>query len=97
MALLGIGVIASLFFMLGPPKLLAKSESPVFCGSCHVMEAFLRQTLTKAGEEVPVQVDLELDKYLDNHGKKKLMRQEGVEIKGPFGVQERLVEVEPMN
>lgn len=32
-ALLGLYLIA------GPPKLLAKSESPGFCASCHVMEA----------------------------------------------------------
>lgn len=30
--------LISLFVMLGPPKLLAKSESPDFCASCHVME-----------------------------------------------------------
>lgn len=28
-----------LFLLLGPPHLLAKSESPDFCASCHVMEA----------------------------------------------------------
>lgn len=28
-----------LFLLLGPPRLLAKSESPDFCASCHVMEA----------------------------------------------------------
>lgn len=33
----GLGV--SLFLMLGPPGLLAKSESPDFCSSCHVMES----------------------------------------------------------
>ncbi len=26
------------FLLFGPPQLLAKSESPVFCSSCHVME-----------------------------------------------------------
>lgn len=31
--------ILALFFALGPPKLLAKSESPEFCGGCHVMES----------------------------------------------------------
>jgi cytochrome c nitrite reductase small subunit len=30
---------AALFVMLGPPRLLARSESPEFCASCHVMEA----------------------------------------------------------
>lgn len=33
----GIGV--SLFFMLGPPQLLAKSNQPDFCNQCHVMES----------------------------------------------------------
>jgi cytochrome c nitrite reductase small subunit len=35
------GVVAAivLFLLLGPPKMLAKSESPGFCSSCHVMEA----------------------------------------------------------
>jgi cytochrome c nitrite reductase small subunit len=33
------GLVVSLFFMLGPPKLLAKSESPDFCARCHVMES----------------------------------------------------------
>ena len=28
-----------LFLALGPPNLLAKSEAPEFCASCHVMEA----------------------------------------------------------
>lgn len=53
-------------------------------------EAFLRQALVKAGEEVPVEVSLELEKYLDERGQKKLKRQPGVEIKDPFGVQEKL-------
>jgi len=34
-----IGAAVSFFLLLGPPKLLARSESPVFCGGCHVMEA----------------------------------------------------------
>jgi cytochrome c nitrite reductase small subunit len=33
------GLAVSLFLMLGPPKLLAKSESPDFCARCHVMES----------------------------------------------------------
>ncbi|ABK98820.1 cytochrome c nitrite reductase small subunit [Pelobacter propionicus] len=39
-------LLAAAFLLLGPPGLLAKSESPDFCASCHVMEsqytAFLR-------------------------------------------------------
>lgn len=35
----GAGLAAlSAFVLLGPPKLLAKSESPLFCAGCHVME-----------------------------------------------------------
>lgn len=32
-------VLLLLFLVLGPPRLLAKSEQPDFCGSCHVMES----------------------------------------------------------
>lgn len=32
------GLAALAFLLVGPPKLLAKSESPAFCASCHVME-----------------------------------------------------------
>lgn len=28
----------TVFLLIGPPQLLAKSESPQFCASCHVME-----------------------------------------------------------
>ncbi len=35
--LVAVGV--GLFLALGPPQLLAKSETPAFCASCHVMEA----------------------------------------------------------
>ncbi len=33
-----IGVAAGGFAAFGPPGLYAKSESPEFCGSCHVLE-----------------------------------------------------------
>lgn len=32
-------LLAGLFLAVGPPQLLAKSETPEFCASCHVMEA----------------------------------------------------------
>ncbi len=32
------GVLLALFLLFGPPKMLARSESPDFCASCHVME-----------------------------------------------------------
>jgi cytochrome c nitrite reductase small subunit len=38
LAALAAGALASLFVMMGPPQLLAKSESPEFCAGCHVME-----------------------------------------------------------
>lgn len=34
----GIGLVLTVFLLVGPPQLLAKSESPAFCASCHVME-----------------------------------------------------------
>lgn len=37
--IVGIVMILSLYFMFGPPQLLAKSDQPEFCVSCHVMEA----------------------------------------------------------
>ena len=37
LALLAVG--AGAFLAFGPPQLLAKSESPIFCSSCHVMES----------------------------------------------------------
>lgn len=39
LAVLVLGISASFFLLMGPPRLLAKSESPVFCAGCHVMEA----------------------------------------------------------
>ncbi len=50
-------------------------------------EALLRQALTVAGVDVPIQVDLELHKYLDNRGEKKLKGNPKFEIKDPTGVQ----------
>jgi len=39
LAVLGVGFFAAIFMVLGPPRLLAKSEAPAFCAGCHVMEA----------------------------------------------------------
>jgi cytochrome c nitrite reductase small subunit len=33
-----IGLAIAAFVTFGPPKLLAKSETPEFCATCHVME-----------------------------------------------------------
>ncbi len=53
-------------------------------------EALLRQALAKTGFDVPLTVNLELNKYLDDRGKKKLTFQEDVEIKDPYGIETRL-------
>jgi nitrite reductase (cytochrome c-552) len=52
-------------------------------------EAFLRQLLTKAGVDVPVKVDLELMKYVDQRGDKKIRFNPSLEFKDPMGLQER--------
>lgn len=60
-------------------------------------EGLLRQALAKAGEDVPMTVNLELEKYLNERGKKKLMKQKDVEFKDPFGVEEKLTNVAPVS
>ena len=40
--LIGIGFLAAavgLFLSFGPPQLMAKTETPQFCSSCHVMQS----------------------------------------------------------
>lgn len=52
-------------------------------------EALLRQALAKAGVDVPLTVNLELNKYVDQRGEKKIKFDPKVEIKDPYGVQVR--------
>ncbi len=52
-------------------------------------EAYLRQALTKAGVEVPLKVDLEIMKYVDERGEKKLKFDPSLEFKDPMGIQEK--------
>lgn len=47
-------------------------------------DGLLRQALTRAGVNVPVKIDLELAKYVNNRGEKKLMFKPQHEIKDPF-------------
>jgi nitrite reductase (cytochrome c-552) len=47
-------------------------------------DALLRQALTGAGVAVPAKIDLELSKYTDNRGTKKLMFRPDQELKDPF-------------
>ncbi|MDQ7831029.1 MAG: ammonia-forming cytochrome c nitrite reductase subunit c552 [Desulfovibrionaceae bacterium] len=52
-------------------------------------EGLQRQLLTQAGVEVPLVVDLELLKYLEDRGDKKLKFNPAIEFKDPSGVQDR--------
>jgi nitrite reductase (cytochrome c-552) len=65
-------------------------DATAFAGKA---EGLLRQALAKAGVDVPIMVNLELNKYLDERGKKKLKFSSDVEFKDPFGVQEKLLTV----
>ncbi|MDX1764434.1 MAG: ammonia-forming cytochrome c nitrite reductase subunit c552, partial [bacterium] len=56
-------------------------------------EGLLRQALSQVGETVPLMVNLELNKYLDGRGQKKLTFQRDVEIQDPFGIQNRIAPV----
>jgi nitrite reductase (cytochrome c-552) len=67
------------------------ADAVAFAGKA---EALLRQALTKAGVDVPIIVNLELNKYLDGRGKKKLNFDSKVEIKDPYGIEEKLAQVE---
>ncbi len=51
-------------------------------------EAFLRQILTKAGVDVPIKVDLELMKYVDQRGERKIRFNPAIEFKDPMGLQD---------
>ncbi len=52
-------------------------------------EAYLRQLLTKAGVDVPIKVDLEIMKYVDQRGEKKIRFNPAAEFKDPMGLQDR--------
>ena len=53
-------------------------------------EALLRQALGKAGVEVPLTVKLDLNKYLEGRGEKKLKFNPKFEFKDPFKVEEQV-------
>lgn len=86
-----IGAENSLGFHNPTEATRVMGDATAFAGKA---EGLLRQALTKAGVEVPVDVDLELTKYLDERGKKKLRFQKDVEFKDPFGVQDKFIKVE---
>ena len=66
------------------------SDAVAFAGSS---QSLLRQALAQAGVEVPADVNMELSKYLNNRGAKKLPFKADLEFKDPFGIQDRLTPV----
>lgn len=56
-------------------------------------EGLLRQALTQAGVNVPEHISLELAKYLNNRGDKKLNFNPGHELKDPYGTVDKLIPV----
>jgi nitrite reductase (cytochrome c-552) len=52
-------------------------------------EAYLRQALASAGVDVPMVVDLEILKYVDQRGEKGLRFRPELELKDPSGLQDR--------
>ncbi len=56
-------------------------------------EMLLRQALAKAEVDVPADINLELAKYVNNRGGKKLNFRPELEIFDPFGTQEKLTPI----
>ena len=81
-----IGAENSVGFHNPAEALRVLGDSLAFAGKS---EALLRQALAKAGVDVPIKVDLELSKYLEGRGEKKLGFNPKVEIKDPFHLQEK--------
>lgn len=82
-----IGAENSMGFHNPPEALRVLGDAVAFAGKA---EALLRQMLAQAGVSVPREIDLELAKYLENRGAKKLGFDRSVEVKDPFGNQEKL-------
>lgn len=81
-----IGAENSMGFHNPPETLRVLGDAAYFAGKS---EGLLRQALAQAGAPAPARVDLELGKYLDGRGKKRLNFDKTVEFKDPFRNQER--------
>jgi nitrite reductase (cytochrome c-552) len=81
-----IGAENSVGFHNPAEALRVLGDAVAFAGKS---EALLRQMLVKAGVEVPLKIDLELAKYVEERGEKKLMGKPEQEVKDPFGLQQR--------
>jgi nitrite reductase (cytochrome c-552) len=70
------------------------SEAGRICGDAVAMsakaESLLRQALTKAGVEVPADINLEINKYVNERGVKKLKFRPEFEFKDPYGIQDMI-------
>ncbi|HOI95895.1 MAG TPA: ammonia-forming cytochrome c nitrite reductase subunit c552 [Syntrophobacter fumaroxidans] len=80
-----IGAENSMGFHNPPEAMRVLGDSIAFAVKS---EAFLRQILTKAGAEPPAKVPLEMAKYLDDRGTKKLKSDPSIEIKDPMNLQD---------
>jgi len=63
-------------------------DSVAFSGKA---AALLREALSRAGVQVPADVNLDLAKYLNNRGVKPLNFNPQLEFKDPFGIQDKLI------
>lgn len=81
-----IGAENSMGFHNPPEALRVLGDAAYFAGKS---EGLLRQLLAQAGAPAPAKVDLELGKYLNGRGQKKLNFDKTVEFKDPFGNQEK--------
>ncbi|NTV42266.1 MAG: ammonia-forming cytochrome c nitrite reductase subunit c552 [Syntrophobacteraceae bacterium] len=66
------------------------SDAVAMASKC---ESLLRQALAQAEVPVPGDINLEMAKYLNNRGVKKLKFQPELEFTDPFGIQEKLTPV----
>ena len=70
------------------------TEAARICGDSAAMaeksSGLLRQALAQAGVTLPVNIELDLAKYLQNRGVKKLNFKPQEEFKDPFGIQDLL-------
>ena len=82
-----IGAENSVGFHNPAEALRVLGDAAAFAGRS---EALLRQALASAGVTVPLEVDLELSKYLNGRGERKLKADRAQEFKDPFGTQGKL-------
>ena len=83
-----IGAENSVGFHNPPEAMRVLGDAVAFAGKA---EGLLRQMLAQADVTVPMDIDLELAKYVEQRGEKKLVGRPEQEIKDPFGLQERFL------